>query len=540
MKKFYKLFFMFLLIVFMIPSSAFGENYFLYDFEKGSIWHMGENSTEFIEKMAIEKNPDLLMETSIPNKFIAIYTPEEKVKKKGENIPGQLTVFNVETNRTEDIIELGYYPFRWDYTKDHQHFFISYRVAPDEDVFEVLHYNVADQTVEKLKFASENIYDLALSHNQDQLFVITSGKKIVPQLFVLSYNPLKIQQSILAGKNPDRLYILGENRIALLDWDRQKDQDGSVKVIDTNSYTVVKEHVFKPMNVYTQWFEDEKILILVTGNIKMGSFGLKGEGDFLKITADQFIVNHTEKPWLDFEYLVDKNRLYVLYESKLEIIDYHNSTSQVIKTGTNTYSTSGYIHLFQFKRLPDMEMAVIYCMRSGNFKFFDLGTNIILSDVKCGKSRFLASLFEIDAKAVINVNAEKNKYYILNRATKDITILESDFKKKEFIDFSESPLNMYQVQKPNLLTLVTTNKKMYKLDYQSNALTTVHEFAEEVKYTYFYEDNNRLIVLSDKELLVLDTKTLEIKNKFLLYGNPNEKYSKVIPGSLRYYFIRAL
>ncbi len=145
--------FLAMMLVF-ISSQISAREYFLYDAETKKILYMDGKSAEFIEKLEMNKNPDYLMPTNKPDKFLAIYTPEITEGKSGlfsrkkldSAQPGQLILFNVATGRTEDLIELGYGPFNYDCTEDRKHFAITYRTSlEDSSTFETLYYNIAEQ-----------------------------------------------------------------------------------------------------------------------------------------------------------------------------------------------------------------------------------------------------------------------------------------------------------------------------------------------------------------------------------------------------------
>jgi hypothetical protein len=536
-----------LLLLMVCSSISFGRDYFLYDIEKSKILYMGENDTSFAEKIDFEKNPHLIMKTADPNKYLAIYAPEDNSKlpdkKTKESTPGLLIIFNIDTGRTEDLVDLGFWPFRWNYTQDHKHFFITYKPTPDSKSFEMLHYNVEEKESDKLSISASEITDLSFACDESKLYLVANqtinSKKdeTVSDLLTITYSPLTIENTMSSDQKILGLYILSQDRIALLnlDW---KHKAKSLTLIDAQDNTIVQEQKLKRIYSITSWFEKERILIVAGFETKDTGFGLTGKGQFCKVSTNGIQFTEPSKPWIDFEYIPEKDCLYILSESRLEVIDYKNSISNLCDTGYNIYHDSFY----KIYRLPDSNIAAIYCFENSEVKFYDLNENKILKIVNCGRSgvKFLLSFFNVDSKTVITTNQDQSKYFVLNRATKDITVLDQDFNKPNFIVPPEPPVGMYQIKKPILITLITTGKKIYKLNEASSELEPIHEFKEETKATYFYEDENRIIFLSDKELLVINSETLKIENQFFLYGDPNEKYTKLQPGAKRYNFIRAL
>lgn len=540
------------LLLMIFSTLALGRDYFLYDIEKSKILYMGENDTAFTEKIDFEKNPHLIMKTNDPNKFLAIYAPEDNSKQKDKKVKesnaGQLIIFNIATGRTEDLVELGFWPFRWTYTKDHQHFFITYKPTPDSKSMEMLHYNVAEQKSEKLSDFASDISDLSLSYDETKLYAVSDRNvkikkaKTFSDVLTITYSPLAVQNTLSTDKKILGLYVLDQERLALLNLDLNH-KAKSVSLINTLDNTVVQEQPLKLIYSMTNWFEKERILIIAGFETKAGGFGLVGNGQFCKVSANDIRIMEPSNPWIDYEYDPKKDCLYILSENHLEVIDYKNNANNKYKTGYNLYHADSTYYFYQFYRLSDSNLAAIYCSQNSEVKFYDLNENKIIKKVNCGRSggnKFFASLFNVSTKTVMTTNQDKTKYYVLNRATKDITILDQDFNKPTFIVPSEPPIEMYQIKKPILKTLVATGKRIYQLNEETSELEPIYDFKAETKGVRIYEDDNRIILISDKELLVINSKTLTVENSFFLFGDPNEKYTKLQSGEQRYYFIRAL
>lgn len=549
MKKFRIITILFLVLIF--TSIAFGEDYFLYDLEMNKILYMGQNDTAFAEKLDMEKNPNLMMKTPDPNKYLAIYAPSISYDKKwfkkqinlDRSVAGQLIVFNIATGRTEELINIGYYPFRWAYSQDHRHFFISYKTTPEGPQSNLLHYDFVEGKSEVMTDIKGDIEDLTLSVDEKKLFVV-NDQGTQSQLITLEFGPFAIEHTMPTGGNPKRTFAMSDDRLALFssDWSQNQDlKEGLVRLINLTDYSIVEEQKTKPMFSYYQWFEKEKTLIVACGQAKFGFFGMYGKGEFFKVTAQGIKYYDAKSPWLDFHYSPEKDTLYVLNESNMDVINYSLSPVRV-KTGNNTFSNSNYLYFYQFNPLPNPDYMSIYCAHNGHIKFFDTNRNKMVEDLKCGRAgrRFFSGLFEIDAEASIATSPDNSKYYILNQATQDITVLNDSFKKLNYLVPDEDPIGMFQVEKPNLNILLVTKKKIYRINCDNSTFQPIHEFKEESRNAYMLEDNNRLILLTDKELLVIDSASLEVKNRFFLFGNPDDKYTRVKKGEQRYYFIRSL
>jgi hypothetical protein len=73
-----------LLLTFLLPNLTLAHDFFLYDSESNKILVMGENDTQFTEKLSLNKNPDLIMKTFDPDKYLAIFTPgKRKIEDQG-------------------------------------------------------------------------------------------------------------------------------------------------------------------------------------------------------------------------------------------------------------------------------------------------------------------------------------------------------------------------------------------------------------------------------------------------------------------------
>jgi hypothetical protein len=537
---------------FLLSTVVLGKDYFLYDLEKNKILFMGANQMVFIEKFEMAKNPDLMLQTGDPNKCLAVFLPKEgttedkKVKGKEEKAgqPAQLILYNMGTGRTEDLLELGYAPFKWAYTTDHQHFFISYKPTPSSETLELLHYDILHMNEERLTGFAHQLIDLVFAEKEDKLYALAGGDpKNPPQFLTLSYSPLKAETTMPVGQNPQSIFVLGPDRVVLVDADTsgsKKSKEGSVKIINPLDNTVIEECKIKPLKTVTQWYQKEKVLIVCVDE------DVPPKSRCFKVTAEGFRYYEISTDWVGLNYLPDRDILYVLNANDLKVIDYKNSSTRNFATeGSNIYEEGRKTYGYKFYRLPDSNLAIIYCFENGNVKFFDIEKNLVLKNVNCGRvgakiMNYLALRYNMATDTVVTTDPARTKFYILNRATKDITVFDKDFKRISYIVPPETVVGMFQIKKPTIKTLIATTKKIYKLDDEKLTLTQIHEFKNEIEQISFFDEEKRSIILTDKELLVLDPATLSVKNRFHLFGDPDQKYTKLKQGVKRYYFIPAL
>jgi hypothetical protein len=527
-----------LLLLLFTTGGVWGNEYFLYDLEKNKILVMGDGESAFMEKMDLEKNPDTMMRTNNPDIYLAVFAPRLEQDKQGRIIryltPGQLITVDLKTGRTEDLVKLGFPPLNHTYTPDRDHFFITYRPEPDSPP-ELLHYDIAAKKSEKFTQLNQPVKFLEISGDQKQVYLITAAAPNTPaQLHTFNYSPLAEKNTLSLESNPVGLYVLGNDRVALIEVNSKASRsttNGSVKLIDTLNNTIVEERRFKFLKSNVQWFPDIKTLILIADdNQKSRCYKINNEGfRYYEIPGD----------WLEAEYFSSKDLLYILNEDNLKVIDYQNSATWTVATGSNNSPEK-----FHFHRLPNSRLAMIYCYENGIIKFLDTDTNKLLAQVKCGRPgiKFLKALTfsSKSTKTVVTTNQKANRFFILNRATKDITVFDDKFKRLGFIIPPEPPLNMYQIEKPGLQTMLVTGQKIYQIDDQNLTLKPVYQFAAPAEPKIFMEEDKRIIFMTTQEMLVLDTVTLAPKNAFRLYTAPDAQFTKLKTGAQRYFFIDAL
>ena len=108
------LLFLFILSLITLLASVvvLGRDYFLFDLEENKILHMGKDDVAFNKTIGIDKNPQFLMQTGTPDKYLVIFYPIEDKENPQNNIPGKLLIYNNAIGKSEDLIELGYSPLK--------------------------------------------------------------------------------------------------------------------------------------------------------------------------------------------------------------------------------------------------------------------------------------------------------------------------------------------------------------------------------------------------------------------------------------------
>ncbi len=527
-----------ILLLLLSSGGVWANEYFLYDLEKNKILVMGNEETAFTERMDLEKNPDMLMRTKHPDRFLAVYAPRFQQDKQGRIIkyyqPGNLTIINLSTGRTEDLVELGYLPFMHAYTKDHRDFFMIYQGQPN-GMPELLYYNTSALKSKKLTSFAKQIRLLEVSEDQKNLYIVTSPERDKYQLLTVNIASLEIKNSLTLDNHPDNLFVLGNDRIALIDTHPKGSNsrtNGSVKLIDTQNNSIIEERKFTFVKGQFQWYSDVKTLIIITADKKMSRC--------YKLTREGFRYYQIPDEWIDYSYLAAKDLLYILTTDSLKVIDYKNSATRMVNTEGPNDDPENY----HFYHLPNSNWAIIYCVKTGDVKFFDIQNNKIVKKVNCGRTgiKILKTLLMSmdDTGTVVTINQSATRFYILNRATNDITVFDESFKRITYIVPREPLLAMYQVRQPNLETIVITEKGVYRINEQDATLAPIYQFISLSQPAFFQEEAKRIILMTNQELLVIDPVSFTIKNKFDLFIGANEKYTRLKPGDQRYYFIRPL
>jgi hypothetical protein len=552
----------FIIVVISVPAAnIFSADYFLFDKENNKILFMGARDTQFTEKIDMEKNPDRLMPTDDPDKYLAIFAPEVKRGKEKDAQKGQLILFNIASGRTEDLIELGYSPFNWVYTQDRRHLFISYRPDLTSGYYEILHYNIPEKTTEKLPDYSKKLDDLVLSYDETRLYTLIPGDEKEPgKVEVLSYGPLAVAATIPTDVNPWNLFVLSADKFAVIDADEQnRKKTGAIKIYNTSDNTIAEDFKLDPpYKLYSHWYKDDQTLIMVS-DTRRKSYALK-------VSAAGIAMNEIPRAWMKFKYVKEMDSLLLYTKNQLVMIDYVQGVIQACNTGTLT-------NFYDIEEVPEMKMVVLFTSQGGNVKFIDIQDKIkMVKNASCGRAsakfgNFMANLivnsvltygsysyssgyyyrnyYVYNANLFRSGNAvaaspDNAKFYILRRDTRDITVFHSNFDKPAFIVPSEPPITMYQIKKPNSRTLVVSGKKIFQLNDADDSLSPVYEFQQPVSDCFFFGEENRLIILTNRNLLVLDPDSLAVKNDMLFFGNPDEKYTRLKKGEMRYNIIPAM
>lgn len=520
--------------ILLFSSRVWAHDYFMYDWEQSKILYMSNDDTRFNKNAALEKCPDYVMKTDNPDKFLAIFTPEENKKDQSKNSPGCLIIFNTVTGRTEDVVEIGYYPFRWAHTGDNKHFFISYQKHPSVTSSELLHYDITKQQHDKIEGFAGSITDIKMLIDEDKCFIATSGKKTESQLITLSYTPLAIEKTLPIGKNDNLIYVLSRDLIALLS------KDWGVKLINATDGKTVQEEKFKKHFPMRQWFEKERVLIIVNGIQSHVTSLVYQSPETYKISADGIVSMKARYAWMDFEYLPDKDQLYLVEPRYIEEFNYPTNQKQKYYTDLN-FVYGSYIYYYLFYRIPDSDLVALFCPHYGYCKFYSLTEHKVMGAVACGrpdkKARFIF-LIDQESKAVLTVSGDKTQYYVLNVATKDITVFNTDYKILHYIIPPEAPLKIHQIKNPTLQTLVATANGLYKIGNDSQTLEPITHFSEEAKNASFFEDENKILFWTDKEFMILQKETFEVLACYQFYSSSGDTSTE--KGKLRYRFLKTL
>ncbi|HEX2953061.1 MAG TPA: hypothetical protein VHR47_03645 [Bacillota bacterium] len=550
-----------------IPSISLARDFFMFDLEKNKILHMGSNDTAFVAKMDIEKVPDLIIQTSDPNKFLAVYMPKGKTKFDGLNAPigelreeyqiyketGCILLINIATGRTEDVVDIGYGPFRTCFSKDKKHFFISYRPNVNSKVFELLHYNAVEKKKEVLNKPLNRVIGLDVSMDTSSIYALVKRDgNDSSEMLTISMNPLSIKSALPAGFNPFKAYVMSANRVVLLDTGGRNSSNeevwGSIQLIDTDKNEIIAHAVFKPSNVSYQWYKEQNTLFVVTRDMSCKwneqlELVWSGHFSFIRVNLEGLKnIDKSEVIW-DYQYHPKTDTIYALPERGMVIYDLRNGKEGNIKTGINIYNVGfkengqDYIRTMNYfvNVVPEANLATVYSNYSGIVKFYNLMTGKLIQTVKGAKMK-KAIPEDYGDKASVTTNSDKTRFYVLNRVRKGLTVFDQKMEQIATIDLSDQrPISMYQVEKPTYQTILATDKGLYKVE--DNALKEICRFTGSSKGLYLFKDDQRLIFWTEKDWYIIDSATLEMKYHLDQFGDPNDKYTKVQKGECRYYYV---
>ncbi len=531
----------FISLLFLSPTITLSSDYYLYDHEQNEILYINDNLKTAIRKISLTKNPDFMMATGNSEKFLAVYNSCQTRDAKGQTSfqAGKIIIFNSKSGRTEDLLEIGFTPYRWAYTKDRLHFFFAYYSSPNKESMEIIHYNLSEKKTAKVAGIDREVVDLKLSFNEQALLAIVNPAKLPQELVTLQIAPFQIKSKLTIGSDAEHLYILGPDRAALVGINRKrgKPKSGIIKVIDTYGTAVVEERKLSFPNIGVYWYEKNRSLFVTNGQLADKLM----EGRIYKITGAGVRQYQISRPWAGFSYLPEQDRAYILNDANLTLLDYATNSSKTIKLNGSNYYPGQYHYYFQ--RLPSTNLAIIACFEKGYIKFFDSEKNQVLKSSTCGRTgERILNIFtfkgDLESRTVATTNQWQSRFYVLNCATRDITVYDQAFNILKYIIPEEPPLAMFQVSQPTLQTLVVTAKRLYKIDEENVNLVPVTDFSTEItKVNYLKTNKDSLILYTDRLLMVLEPETLKVKHYFYLYGDPKEKFTKLKNDERRYYFI---
>lgn len=530
-------------LIMSISATGLARGYYLYDHEQNVILSLKEDlKGEALKTIGLTKNPDLIMATGISQQYLAVFDSSQTGRENGKGFfqPGKIVVYDADTGRTEDLLEIGFAPYQWIYTKDRLQFFIAYYQSPKRDAVEILQYNIKEKKGTRLTGVGRDITDLRLTYDEKALLAIIDSGKTVQELVKFQIAPFQIKSKLKLGDKTERLYILGPDRGALLSFNQRrsrKDCYGSIKIIDTYGNALVEERKLFHPNTGVYWYEENLSLFVTNGLLSENLM----EGRIYKVTDAGIRQHQMPRPWAGFSYFPRQERLYVLNDTSLTLVDYSNNYNRTFKLGSKNYYPGRFYYYFQ--SLPQTNLAIIVCFDKGYLKFYDLEKNQVLKDSNCGRpgKRFLNSLSfkgDLQSQTAFTTNQWQSRYYVLNRATQDITVYDQEFDIMKYLVPNEPPLGIFQINHPKLQTLVVTANGLYRIDEESVNLVPVARFAVRIsRVNYLEEKEGSMFLYTDGFLMALEPENLQVKHCFYLYGDPDQKYTKLNNNERRYYFI---
>lgn len=172
------------------------------------------------------------------------------------------------------MVDLGYPPYFWVYTKDHKHLFVSYRPSQTEETTELLHYLVSERKSEKVLLPVHSVSYLALSFDETQLYIlgddktrqpkkgnpyrdalfgskkrIDQGKEFNAQMITMNFGSLETKTTLTVENLPVKIVNISKERSVLIsqDWTLYSQESiltrgsGSIKLINTLENKVISE-----------------------------------------------------------------------------------------------------------------------------------------------------------------------------------------------------------------------------------------------------------------------------------------------------------
>lgn len=98
---------------------------------------------------------------------------------------------------------------------------------------------------------------------------------------------------------------------------------------------------------------------------------------------------------------------------------------------------------------------------------------------------------------------------------------------------------MFLIEGENRDTIVVTKKAIYKINYQKLKLEPLYNFNEDTDKFYYVQDGEQTMILTENELLILNSKTLDIVNRLPLNAVAQDS-SRLKQGTRRFYFVSSI
>lgn len=514
------LFVFFALVAF--SGIVLGNDHFLYDLETTKLFALEDSGDEFKEGFVMNNPPDYMVETADSGVYLGIVNGST-------NFNGKLTLFSLKDQSFKDVAELGLGNYEWNRTVDGKHLFAAYRTPGDWNSQELFHYDMVAKTSERLRLAGR-VKSIVLPDEAGELFVLTEDAEGKSSIVRVTYSPLTVQQTVPAGDTVERIYALNRHRVALID---ENDKKNVVRLVDMEKGQLVEEVQLQLMKTHKQWFRKDRTLIVATAHGEYGLFGLQGIGEIVRVTADGIRYDKTRKPWFTLQYLPDQERLYILSEKDLKVIDYPANHMEEIKTGYNAAKT-GYLFLPFKLRIFDRERAGIYSPYLRKMKIVDLKEKTVVKEVKFGvvKPKWENSYYD---RIFFVHNLKTQQIFMVSKLMKDVTVFDHEFNQLATFPMDDTP---FEVEGVGGYILICAGKKLLSLD-ADYTFRTVTEFKSGATEFNIYEGEHHMVVKTDTEVLVLERESLQVGQRFSLLGDFNENLVHVKKGVQRYYYIWA-
>lgn len=496
---------------------VFGSDFYILDLKHGRMETYTDDASTFAEYT--RANTDNVAHIAPDGPYLIYYLPF-KAKEQG-------ALFITEpAGRPTKRFELGYARFVKAESPDQRHFLVSYRADKEASRYELAYYGADTGELSRVSLNSLNtVYDIKFAATDNTAYVLGLDNEKRHCILSFSLRPFGLKAKMNIGSLPipqdefsnltnhSELFVLNNHRVVVINYggrnpvDPMKTLTGGYVLFDTNQAAVIEEHTL-PSEVYSQWFPKSKTLIIAGRDARGDLYRLAwdGQGVFIRINS-QGVRSFTTPLWWNYQYREDSDCLYYLTNHQFGIGCFAEGKKEQWGVGKNVYTriVSNWVPSYPdaLHIIEDCKMALCWNPSSGQVRFIDLVQKRVVG--KLFGHRFQRkTLQNYDGKTIISGNALGSRFYLLKTA-KLLQVLDGHLATIATLKLPDDAIGMYAVDSN---PLIIAKRQVYQI--QDDDLIPIYQFKRKIHDAYLLRNGREYIVLTDGEMLRLESSKLKV------------------------------